>query len=381
MTVNFELSEEQRLLRDMAHDFAANEIVPVAAEYDETAEFPWDIVEKARDVGLINTNIPVEYGGGGLGAFDELLIGEELAWGCTGISSSLLINNLAAIPIIVAGTDEQKQKWLSAMVDGALASYAVTEPNAGSDVAGMQSRATRHGDEYVIRGTKTFISNASVSDFFIVFAYTDKSQEHMGLSAFIVERDRDGFSVSKKFDKMGQRASDTAEISLDEVVVPKENRIGPEGAGFLIAMRVFDFSRPGVAIGAVGLARRAMEEAVAYAREREAFGRQIWKFQGVGHKIANMAMQIDAARLLAWRAGWMVDQEKANTKLASEAKAFAADMAMQVTVDAVQIFGGYGYMKEYPVEKLMRDCKVFQIYEGTSEIQRNIIVRETFRGQ
>lgn len=379
MPVSFELTEEQRMIRDMARDFAKNEIAPVAAEYDESAKFPWEVVNKAREIGLINTNIPAEYGGGGLSAFDELLIGEELAWGCTGISTSLLINNLAAIPIIVAGSDEQKKKWLGAMVDGAMGSYAVTEPGAGSDVAGMRTKAERHGDDYVIRGTKTFISNASVSDFFVVFAYTDKSQKHMGVSAFIVESDRDGFSVSKKFDKMGQRASDTAEISLDEVVVPEENRIGPEGAGFLVAMRVFDFSRPGVAIGAVGLARRAMEEAVAYAKEREAFGKNIWKFQGVGHKVADMRMNIDAARLLAWRAGWLVDQDKASSRLAAEAKAFAADMAMQVTTDAVQIFGGYGYMREYPVEKLMRDCKVFQIYEGTSEIQRNIIVRETFK--
>ncbi len=379
--ISFELTEEQRMLREMAHDFAANEIVPVAAHYDETAEFPWEIIKKAREVGLINTNIPAEYGGGGLHAFDEILIGEELAWGCTGISTSLLINNLAAIPIIVAGSDEQKRKWLGAMVDGALASYAVTEPGAGSDVAGIQTTARKVGNEYVLNGTKTFISNASVCDFCVVFAYTDKAQRYMGMSCFVVERDREGFTVSKKFDKMGQRASDTAEISLNEVVVPEENRIGPEGAGFLIAMRVFDFSRPGVAAAAVGLARRAMEEAVAYAAEREAFGQPIYKFQAIGHKIADMAMQIEAARLLAWRAAWLIDQGRPNTMFASFAKAFAADMAMKVTTDAVQVFGGYGYMREYPVEKLMRDCKVFQIYEGTSEIQRNIIVRELFKKQ
>ena len=379
--ISFELTEEQRMLRDMAHDFAANEIVPVAAHYDETGEFPWDIINKAREVGLINTNIPAEYGGGGLNALDELLIGEELAWGCTGISTSLLINNLAAIPIIVAGSDEQKRKWLGAMVDGALASYAVTEPGAGSDVASIQTTARKVGNEYVINGTKTFISNASVCDFCVVFAYTDKSQRYMGMSCFVVERDREGFTVSKKFDKMGQRASDTAEINFNEVVVPEENRIGPEGAGFLIAMRVFDFSRPGVAAAAVGLARRAMEEAIKYAAEREAFGQPIYKFQAVGHKIAEMAMNIEAARLLAWRAAWLIDQGRPNTMFASFAKAFAADMAMKVTTDAVQVFGGYGYMREYPVEKLMRDCKVFQIYEGTSEIQRNIIVRELFKKQ
>lgn len=381
MSINFHLSEEQKMLREMAHDFAANEIVPVAAHYDETCEFPWDIVKKAREVGLINTNIPAEYGGGGLHAFEEALIGEELAWGCTGISTALNINNLASIPIIVAGSEEQKKKWLGSLVDGAMASYCVTEPGAGSDVAGMQSTARKVGNEYVINGTKTFISNASVADFYVVFAYTDKSQKHMGVSCFVIERDREGVSVSKKFDKMGQRASDTAEVTFEEVVVPEENRIGPEGAGFLIAMKVFDASRPGVAAAAVGLARRAMEEAINYAKEREAFGQPIYKFQAVGHKLADMAMNIEAARLLAWRAAWLLDQGTPNTKFASFAKAFAADTAMKVTTDAVQIFGGYGYMKEYPVEKLMRDAKVFQIYEGTSEIQRNIIVRELIKGR
>ncbi|MCZ7575210.1 MAG: acyl-CoA dehydrogenase family protein [Ardenticatenaceae bacterium] len=377
--IGFAMTDEQRMLQEMAHDFALNEIVPVADHYDRTAEFPWPVLNKAREVGLINTNIPVQYGGGGLSALDEAIVGEELAWGCSGISTSILINNLSAIPIIVAGSQEQKRAWLGAMVEGQLTSYAVTEPGAGSDVAGMQATAERRGDEYILRGTKTFISNASVSNLFVVFAKTDKAARHKGISAFIVPRESEGFRVSKKFDKMGQRASDTAEISLDEVVVPKENRLGPEGAGFMIAMRVFDISRPGVASAAVGVGRRAMEEAIKYARERTTFGQPIWTYQAVGHMVADMGMTLDAARLLAWRAAWAVDANQIDPKFAAYAKTFAADSAMKACVDAVQVFGGYGFMKEFPVEKLMRDVKVFQIYEGTSQIQRNIVVRELFR--
>lgn len=378
--VSFELSEEQRMLRDMAHDFAANEIVPVADEYDRTAEFPWPIVRQAQKLGLVNVNVPEAYGGGGVGVLSECIIGEELNWGCSGIATAVLINNLAAVPIILAGTAEQKREWLGRLTsDGQLAAYAVTEPAAGSDVLGIEATATLRGSEYVLRGTKTFISNASVSDFYVIFVHTDKSKGHNGMSAFIVERETPGLSVSKKFDKMGQRASDTAEIVLDEVVVPAQQRLGREGDGFMIAMQVFDHSRPGVAAAAVGVARRAMEEAIAYARERMTFGRAIARYQGISFKVAEMAMNIEAARLLCWQAAWLVDQGRPNTKHAAFAKAFAADMCMQVCTDAVQVHGGYGYMKEFPVEKLMRDCKVFQIYEGTSEIQRVIIAREMLR--
>jgi acyl-CoA dehydrogenase len=307
-------------------------------------------------------------------------VGEALAWGCSGISTSMMINNLAAIPVIVAGSEAQKKEWLGRMVQGQLAAYAVTEPAAGSDVAGIQTTAVQRGDEYVLKGSKTFISNASHSDFFIVFAYTDKAKKYKGLSAFIVERSRPGFSVSKKFDKLGQRASDTAEITLDGVAVPASQRLGREGDGFLIAMQVFDRSRPAVAAAAVGVAQRALDESLKYARERQAFGMPLVEHQAIGYMLADMAMNIEAARLLAWRAAWLVDQGQPNTKFAAFAKAFAADAAMKITTDAVQVFGGYGFMKEYPVEKLMRDCKVFQIYEGTSQIQRNIIARELARG-
>ena len=377
--IGFALTSEQKMLQQLARDFSRSEIAPVAEHYDRAAEFPIPVIEKARQAGLINTNIPLDYGGGGASLVEEALVCEELAWGCTGISTTIMINNLAAIPIIVAGNDEQKKQWLGAMCEGQLGSYAVTEPAAGSDVAGMLSTATKKGSEYVIKGSKTFISNASYSNFFVVFAYTDKAAKHRGMSAFIVERDRPGFSVSKKFDKLGQRASDTAEITLDEVVVPECNRLGKEGDGFKIAMMVFDRSRPTVAASAVGLAQRAVDECVKYAKERTTFGVPIWQHQGIGFMIADMAMNVEASRLLAWKAAWLVDEGQSNTKLAAYAKAFAADTAMKTTVDAVQVFGGYGFMKEYPVEKLMRDVKVFQIYEGTSQVQRTIIMRELFK--
>jgi acyl-CoA dehydrogenase len=377
--LSFGLSPEQRMLQDLARDFARGEMAPAAEHYDRTAEFPLPVIAKARQAGLINVNVPADYGGGGASLVEECLVAEELAWGCSGISTTLMINNLAAIPLIVAGSPEQKQHWLKRMVAGELASYAVTEPAAGSDVAGIQTTAVRRGGDYVLKGCKTFISNASYSQFFVVFAYTDREKRYKGMSAFIVERDRPGFSVSKKFDKLGQRASDTAEITFDDVVVPEAHRLGREGDGFMIAMQVFDRSRPAVAASAVGVAQRALDESVKYAKERPAFGVPIAQHQAIQHMLADMATHIQAARLLAWQAAWLVDQGLPNTKHAAFAKAFAADTAMRITTDAVQIFGGYGYMKEYPVEKLMRDVKVFQIYEGTSQIQRNIIARELLR--
>ncbi|HEC24386.1 MAG TPA: acyl-CoA dehydrogenase [Chloroflexi bacterium] len=378
--IDFALTDEQLMLRRMAHDFAEKEIVPVAEELDREAKFPHEIIAKAREVGLININIPEEYGGLGASVLEECLIAEEISWACSGVGTALMINNLAAVPIKLVGTEEQKKEWLSRMVEGELASYAVTEPNAGSDVAAMEAFAEKRGNEYVLNGSKTFISNASEASFFVVFARTDREDRYKGISCFIVERDREGFSVSKKFDKLGQRCADTAEISLEDVVIPEENRLGPEGSGFLTAMRVFDISRPTVSAAAVGVARRAMEEALRYSQERVAFSQPIVRFQAVGHMLADMAINIEAARLLAWKAAWNVDRGQPDTRAAAFAKAFAADMAMKACVDAVQIFGGYGYMKEYPVEKLMRDVKVFQIYEGTSQIQRNIIVRELTRG-
>lgn len=379
--ISFELSEEQKLLQKMAREFTAKEIIPVAEHYDRTGEFPIDIINKGRELGIVNLNIPEEYGGPGAKVLDEAVVQEELAYGCSGISTAMSINNLSSLPIQIGGTPEQKAYWLGErMIDrGDLAAYCVTEPGAGSNVVGMQTRAERKNGHYVINGSKMFISNVNYANFYTVFAVTDPSKKHKGISCFIVERDTPGITVSRHFDKLGQRAADTAEVTFENVEVPVENRIGEEGMGFMLAMQVFDHSRPGVAAGAVGVARRALEECVKYAKERETFGQPIWQHQAVGHKIADMAINIDAARLLVYQAAWMVDNGIHNPKAVAFAKAFAADMAMKVTVDAVQVFGGYGYMKEYPVEKLMRDVKVFQIYEGTSEIQRNIIVRELFR--
>ncbi len=379
--VNFELNEDQKALQKLARDFAAKEIIPQAEHFDRSAEFPMEIVKKGQAIGLVNLNIPEAYGGPGANVLDECIAGEELAYGCSGISTAMNINGLASLPLQIAGTEQQKQYWLGErLIDkGEFASYCVTEPGAGSNVAGIQTRAEKVGAHYVINGSKTFISNANHAHFYVVFAVTDASKKHRGISCFVIERQSPGIKVSKHFDKLGQRAADTAEITFENVEVPEENRIGEEGIGFIIAMQVFDHSRPGVAAGAVGVARRAMEESIKYAKERETFNQPIWQHQAVGHKIADMAINIEAARLLVWQAAWMVDQGASNPKSAAYAKAFAADMAMKTTVDAVQVFGGYGFMKEYPVEKLMRDVKVFQIYEGTSEIQRNIIVRELFR--
>jgi acyl-CoA dehydrogenase len=289
------------------------------------------------------------------------------------------MNAVAAIPLIVSGTEAQKREYLGRMTtDRHIASYAVTEPGAGSDVAAIQSTARRIGNEYVLNGTKNFISNGSYAHFYIVFASTDRERKYDGISAFIIEREAEGVSVGKKEDKMGQRASDCAQVIFEDVVIPKDQMLGHEGGAFKIAMKVFDRSRPVVASTAVGVARRAMEHAVAYAQERKTFGQPIARHQAIGFKVADMAMQIEAARLLTWQAAWVADGGRQNTRQAAIAKAFAADTCMQITTEVVQIFGGYGYMKDYPVEKLMRDAKGIQIYEGTSEIQRLIIAREIF---
>ncbi len=379
--ISFELTDEQKMLQKMAREFTEKEITPVAEHFDRTATFPIDIINKGRDLGLVNLNIPFEYGGPGASVFEECLVAEELAYGCSGISTAMSVNNLSSLPIMIGGTDAQKDLWLGDRMvgQGQLAAYCVTEPGAGSNVVGMQTRAERVNGHYVINGSKIFISNVNYANFYTVFAVTNPGAKHKGISCFVIERDTPGINVSKHFDKLGQRAADTAEIVFENVEVPADHRIGEDGMGFMLAMQVFDHSRPGVAAGAVGVARRALEECVKYCKSRETFGQPIWQHQAVGHKIADMAINIEAARLLVWQAAWLVDQGIANPKLIAAAKAFAADMAMQVTVDAVQVFGGYGYMKEYPVEKLMRDVKVFQIYEGTSEIQRNVIVRELFR--
>jgi acyl-CoA dehydrogenase len=375
--VSFGLTDEQKALRDLAHDFAEREIRPKEREYDERSTHPAEVIAKAHELGLMNVHIPRAYGGLELGAFEGMLIGEELCWGCSGIGSAIAAAGLGHGPVILAGTEEQKQTWLPPLVDEVvISSFALTEPNAGSDVSGIQTTAVRRGDEYILNGSKMFITNAGHAAWFTLFASTDRSKGHRGLTAFIVPADANGVVVDRHLDKMGQRATDTSALSFQDVQVPVANRLGEEGEGFKIAMKTLDFTRPGTAIGAVGVARAAFEYAAQYSKERVQFGQPIAMNQGVNFLIADMATKIEAARLLCWQAAWMIDKGLRATLQSSYAKRFAADICMEVTTDAVQIFGGYGYMKEYPVEKLMRDAKLFQIYEGTSQIQRLVIARE-----
>ncbi len=377
--VSFALTDEQKELRALAREFAEREIRPKAAEYDERSTHPADVIAKAHELGLMNVHIPEEHGGLGFPAFEGMLIGEELAWGCAGIAVSIVANTLGAAPVMLAGSEEQQREWLPPLTEEpVLCSFGLSEPDAGSDVARIKTTAEQRGDEYVLNGSKTFITNAGRAAWTVVFAKTDPTKGHRGLSAFVVPMDADGVTIEKHLDKMGQRATDTSAFALADVRVPVASRLGAEGDGFKIAMRTLDFTRPGTAAGAVGVAQAAYEHAVEYAKERVTFDQPIAMHQGVNFLIADMATEIEAARLLTWQAAWLLDRGHRATLQSSFAKRFAADTAMKVTTDAVQIFGGYGYIKEYPVEKLMRDAKLFQIYEGTSQIQRLVIAREIF---
>jgi acyl-CoA dehydrogenase len=375
--VDLTLTDEQKDLREMAHNFAEKEIRPVAWDYDRDSTWPQDIIEKAWEVGLMNTHIPEEYGGPGLDYLSGCIIEEEMGWGCSGIGTSLMCNGLATSPIVIGGSEEVKKKYLGMLTEEPkLASFCLTEPDAGSDVSGMRTTAVKMGDEYVINGSKCFITNGGYADYYTVYAKTDKDAGHKGISAFVVDRDLDGVSVDKKEDKLGQRASNTATISFSDVRVPAGNMLGEENHGFKLAMMTLDRTRPGVAAMAVGIARAAFEFATEYSKERVQFGVPIAMHQAIQFMIADMATKIEAARLLVWQSGVLLDQGKRNTLASSHAKRFAADTAMEVTVDAVQVYGGYGFIKEYPVEKLMRDAKIMQLYEGTSQIQRLVIARE-----
>ena len=375
--VDFTLTDEQKDIRELAHDFAAKEIRPVAWEYDKDSTWPQEIVEKAWEVGLMNNHIPEEYGGPGLDYLTGCLIEEELGWGCSGIGTSLMCNGLATAPIALGGSEETKKKYLGMLTEEAkLASFCLTEPDAGSDVSGMKTNAVKKGDSYVINGSKCFITNGSHASYYTVYAKTDKEAGHRGISAFVVDRDLDGVTVDKKEDKLGQRASNTATISFNDVEIPVENLLGEENKGFKLAMMTLDRTRPGVSAMAVGIARAAFEFASDYAKERVQFGVPIAMHQAIQFMIADMATKIEAARLMVWKSGVLLDQGQRNTLLSSHAKRFAADSAREVAVDAVQVYGGYGFIKEYPVEKLMRDAKIMQLYEGTSQIQRLVIARE-----
>src|SRR5215208_2353737 len=361
----------------MAHDFAEKEIRPVAWDYDRDATWPQEIVEKAWEVGLMNTHIAEDYGGPGLDYLSGCLIEEEMGWGCSGIGTSLMANGLAAAPVSIGGSEEVKKKYLGLLTEEPkLASFCLTEPDAGSDVGGMKTRATKNGDKYIISGSKCFITNGSHASWYTVYAKTDPDAGHRGISTFVVDRDAPGVTVDKKEDKLGQRASDTALISFDEVEVPAGNLLGEENKGFKLAMMTLDRTRPGVSAMAVGIAQAAFEFARDYSKERVQFGVPIAMHQAIQFMIADMATKIEAARLLTWKSGALLDQGERNTLASSHAKRFAADSAMEVTIDAVQVYGGYGFIKEYPVEKLMRDAKIMQLYEGTSQIQRLVIARE-----
>ncbi len=375
--VDLTLTDEQKDLREMAHNFAENEIRKVAWEYDKEGTWPQEIIEKAWELGIMNSHLPAEYGGPGLDYLSGTLIEEELGWGCSGIGTSISCNGLATAPIVIGGSEETKKNYLGRLAEEPLlASFCLTEPDAGSDVSGMRTRAVRQGDSYVINGSKCFITNGGHADWFTVYAKTDPAAGHKGISAFVVDRELDGVTVDKKEDKLGQRASNTATISFNDVRIPKENMLGEENHGFKLAMMTLDRTRPGVAAMAVGIARAAYEFARDYSLERVQFGVPIAMHQAIQFMIADMATEIEASRLLVWQSGVLLDQGKRNTLASSHAKRFAADSAMESTVDAVQVYGGYGFIKEYPVEKLMRDAKIMQLYEGTSQIQRLVIARE-----
>ncbi len=367
--VSFALTDEQKELRALAREFAEKEIRPHAAEHDERQTHPAEIVAKAHELGLMNLHLPESLGGPELSAFDGMLVGEELNWGCSGIGTSIGANGLAAglAPLLS---------------EPILGCFGLSAPGAGSDVSGIQTTAVLEGDAYRVNGSKMFITNAGQASWIVCFASTDRSKGHRGLTALVIPMDAEGVTIEKHLDKMGQRATDTSAVAFQDVVVAAANRLGGEGDGFKIAMQTLDFTRPGTAIGAVGVAQAAYELAVDYAKERVQFGMPIAMNQGVSFLVADMAAEIEAARLLTWQAAWMIDQGygRKATKYSSFAKRYAADTAMKVTTDAVQVFGGYGYIKEYPVEKLMRDAKLFQIYEGTSQIQRLVIAKEIFLG-
>ncbi|HEY0343665.1 MAG TPA: acyl-CoA dehydrogenase family protein [Solirubrobacteraceae bacterium] len=375
--VDFTLTDEQKALRELAHDFAAKEIRPVAWELDRDGTWPQAIIDKAHEVGLMNTHLPEEYGGPGLSYLDGCIIEEELSWGCSGVQTSLGANGLASAPVMLGGSEQVKREFAEELVaEPKLASFCLTEPDAGSDVSGMRTRAVRKGDKYVLNGSKCFITNGSYADFFVVYAKTDPEAGHRGISAFLVRKD-DTVIVDKKEDKMGQRASNTATITFNDTEVDARYLLGEENKGFKLAMMVLDRTRPGVAAMATGIARAAFEFATTYSKERVQFGVPIAMHQAIQFMIADMATKIHLSRLAVWNSAVLLDQGRRNTLESSHAKRFAADTAMEVATDAVQIYGGYGFIKDYPVEKLMRDAKIMQLYEGTSQIQRLVIARET----
>ncbi|KAK4057753.1 hypothetical protein OIO90_001401 [Microbotryomycetes sp. JL221] len=373
------LNDEQQAIQDLARSFSHDEIVPRAAEYDRSMAFPWEIVRKGHEAGLMNLHVPEDCGGPGLGVFTSALVSEELGYGCTGVSTVFEANGLASAPVIVAGTDEQKKEYLGRLTaEPLIASYCVTEPSAGSDVANIATRAVKEGDKYILNGSKCWITGAGHANWFFVLAVTDASAKaNRRLSGFIVDANTPGITIDSKLINMGQRCSDTRLLTFDNVAVPAKNLLGGEGDGFKIAMKAFDITRPLVASAAVGLAQRALSEAARYAQERKTFGRPIIQHQAIGTLLAQMAIAVESSRALVWKAGLAKDAgDSRNTYYASLAKALASESAVANANKAVQIFGGSGFNTEYPVEKLYRDAKIFELYEGTTQIQHIIISRQ-----
>ena len=375
--IDFELTEDQIALQEMAHEFAANEMRPKAAAYDQGHAFPEDVMRKAFEVGFLTCTVPAEYGGVGLSDLDTAIVSEELAWGCAGMYTTMMANSLAFTPILLFGTPEQKKRIFAPFLkDMAFASYCLTEREAGSDTSAIKTSARKDGTDYIINGSKCFITNGGVASLYVVFANSAPEKGPRGLSVFAVPRDAPGLSVGKVEDKFGHRASNTTELFFEDVRVPAANLIGREGLGFIVAMRTFDKTRAAVGAAGVGIGRAALEHAVEYSKTRIQFGKPIASFQATAFKLAQMAMDLEAARLTVWRAAWLMDKGKPNGKESAIAKCLGSDVAMRNALEALQIFGGYGYMKDYPIEKLVRDAKLLQIYEGTNEIQRLVISRD-----
>jgi len=375
--IDFELTEDQTALQEMAHEFAACEMRPKAAAYDQGHTFPEDVMRKAFEVGFLTCTVPAEYGGVGLGDLDTAIVSEELAWGCAGMYTTMMANSLAFTPLLLFGTDEQKRRLFAPFLDHmAFASYCLTEREAGSDTSAIKTTARKDGPDFVINGSKCFITNGGVASLYVVFANSAPEKGPRGLSVFAVPRETSGITVGKVEDKFGHRASNTTELFFEDVRVPASNLIGREGLGFIVAMRTFDKTRAAVGAAGLGIARAALEYAVEYSKTRIQFGKPIATFQATAFKLAQMAMDLEAARLAVWRAAWLMDKGKPNGKESAMAKCLGSDVAMRNALEALQIFGGYGYMKDYPVEKLVRDAKLLQIYEGTNEIQRLVISRD-----
>ncbi len=375
--MDYFLTDEQKMIQELARKIAVEKILPVRAELDEKEEFPWEIMKVCAEAGLFGVSIGEEFGGFGGGVLENCLAVEELSRACLGIATSYAGSGLGAHPIMLFGSEEQKKRYLPDIASGKkLAAFGLTEANAGSDAGAIRTTAIRKGEGYVLNGTKQWITNGGEAEIYTIIAMTDRKKGPRGASAFIVEKGTPGFNFGKKEKKMGIRASATRELIFQDCFVPKENLIAKEGMGFIITMRTFDRTRPGVGAQGVGLAQGALDEAVRYAREREQFDKKIISFQAIQHLLADMATQVEAARALVYSVARYIDHSKDPkeiSKVSGMAKVFASDVAMKVTVDAVQIFGGYGYMREYPVEKMMRDAKILQIYEGTNQIQRNVI--------